>query len=161
MKDYTAFFSRALRQPMNYNADWVNSMLNAYDRLACFEDDTLDRNWFVLYETDGWVTLETYGYLSAHHPAALLTAACPPHIVRILDGLHILHTDFEEPMRCDPEILKGYAPQQRYHIFNEDEFVGGDFSEEDERFLLVLHRLQTGQKLYVDAGCFLLHEINQ
>lgn len=29
----------------------------------------------------------------------------------------------------------------------------------DERFLLVLKRLETGQRSYIDAGCFTMQEI--
>ena len=162
MRDYTEFFAEAIRKSAGYDAERACSVLNGHDAILCTDEiDCLDENFLFLYETDGWNPGALYGYLSMRFPAALLTAQCPAAVIAVLDQLHILHTDLEESMCCDPEILKQYAPQERYHIFNEDLLLAGDYSEDDERFRLVLYRLETGRKCYVDAGDFMFCEINE
>jgi len=162
MKDCTDFFTEAIKQGEEYCAEDVQLFLNAYDEIACEDDDdALEPNWLLLYRTDGYDCTDFYGYLSIQYPAAFLTAQCPQLLKEILQSQHILYTLLEEPMCCDAEILKRYAPQERYKVFNEDALVSGEISPDDERFQLVLYRLETGYKCYIDAGDFRLDEMNR
>lgn len=164
MRDYTAFFTAAVRQGTHYDAEYVRNMLNAHDNICCTDDaDCIDENFLLVYETDGYDYTDFYGYLSMYYPAALLKEHCPALVKEILDGLHILYTDLEEPMRCDADVLRQFAPKRpnSFPIFDEDALLAGDVSPEDERFLLVLYRLETGHKCYVDAGEFYFREINR
>lgn len=162
MKDYTEIFAAALRQSEGYSADAVQSALNAYDTIFCTDDmDCLYENFLFLYETDGWNHGALYGYLSVYHPLALLTEHCPAFVKEVLQQQHILFTSLEEPMCCDAEILRQYAPQPAYIIFNEDALISGNPSPDDAHFRLVLQRLETGCQPYVDAGNFRFCEINR
>ena len=164
MRDYTAFFAAAVRQSADYSAEFVQNMLNAFDTVLCTDEiDCIDENFLFIYCYDGRTPHTFYGYLSMHYPAALLTADCPALVKEILTEEHVLYTDLTEPMSCDADILRKFAPQRpmSFPVFNEDALLAGDISPDDERFLLVLSRLETGHKSYVDAGEFYLREINR
>lgn len=162
MRDYTEFFKAALRAGADYSADDVQNALSAHDNICCTDDmDCNYENWLFIYGCDGMDFTDFYGYLSMRYPAALLKADCPAQVKEILAQNHVIYTALEEPMCCDAEILRRFAPQSAYIIFNEDALLSGDISPDDAHFLLVLERLETGRKCYVDAGDFCFGEINR
>ena len=49
--------------------------------------------------------------------------------------------------------------QKLLNVKNESFVDNGDYDFDDERFELVLERLETGRKSYVDSSCFTMEEI--
>lgn len=101
---------------------------------------------------------DIYGYLSRKYPVALIKENCPDIIKYTLTENKILFTEFEEPMCCNEDILRKYIRGRC--IIDESVFLNdGDFSFDDEKFELILHRLETGEHYYIDAENFMFSEI--
>ncbi len=156
--NYTELFSKAAGLGRSYDFEAVRMRINAEDGLNCGDwDEWADNIWYML--TPAWAPgqFENYGYICTEYPVALLTDKCPDKLRRLLGKLGILYTRLEEPMRCDEEVLKKYVPHKA--VFDESFLDRWDCNPDDERYQLVLDRIENGWKRYVDAGCFMFGEI--
>lgn len=157
MKDVTDIFSRAIGLSEGYDAEVLSKKLEAIPNIWCFfEHDSKDR-WYLLCKTNGEYILESYGYLSGFFPVALLEESCPENVRAILKANRVLMTEFAEPMSCDEKILQQYLPGCK--VFDESSFLESDYSFDDERFDLVLYKLEKGWQNYVDAGHFMFEDL--
>ncbi|MCI5751754.1 MAG: hypothetical protein MR038_04635 [Oscillospiraceae bacterium] len=158
MKDLTDIFSKAIERSAEYRPEMIAGRLGRlYDINCLTEDDYADNNWYLISKRPIKSTEDLYGYLSCRYPVALLTKYCPKNIAAFLDFSKILLTDFEEPLSCDENILKQYVPDR--HVFDEGFLDGCDYSFDDERYRMVLFRLEGKGKLYIDSGNFMFDEI--
>lgn len=158
MKDLTDIFSRAIELSADYRPKKVAAMISRlYDIDCLVEDDCADDNWYLISSRHIKSAEDYYGYLSCRYPVALLTKYCPKNLAAFLDFNKILITDFEEPLSCDENILKQYVPDKK--VFDEGFLDNCDYSFDDERYLMVLYRLEGKGKLYIDSGNFLFNEI--
>lgn len=159
MKDYTEIFAKAIMLKSDYNAKSVGQVINAQGDLNFGDfDEWVIEYWYLLSPKKITGHKEYYGYLSSEYPIALLSERCPDKLKNILDENKILHTKLEEPLSCDENILKQYVHHKM--VFDESLFLNKcDFSFDDERFGMVLERLENGFQRYVDSGNFMLNEI--
>lgn len=160
MKDYTEIFSKAIELSSEYNIDKICSIINSIGDNYCGTDDEwCTYYWYYLCrETQNNMLYDIYGYLSRKYPVALIKENCPDIIKYTLTENKILFTEFEEPMCCNEDILRKYVHWQR--IIDETVFLNnGDFSFEDERFELILQRIETGRRYYIDTENFMFSEI--
>lgn len=157
MKDVTDIFSQAIAISEGYDAKALSKKLETLPNIWCYmEYDSCDR-WYLIGRTNGKQLLEIYGYFSRYYPAALLMERCPENVSAILHTNKVLMTAFEEPLSCDEKILQQYLPGCK--VFDESFLESCDYSFDDERFDLVLHKLETGSQSYVDAGHFLFEDL--
>lgn len=173
MKDYTEIFSKAIELSSGYRVENIADIINSTDDNYCQErDDWGEYNWYYLAKADksdipinvGYLSEEdiddmilyTYGYLSCYYPVALIKENCPEIIRRILAENNILFTELEEPMRCNEDILRKYVDRR---VIDESAFLNGNFSFDDERFELILDRIETGYSCYIDASNFIFDDI--
>ena len=158
MKDYTEIFSKAVELKERYDFDTIRNSINAHNELQCGDwDDWTDDRWYRLCPKTPCSYEKCYGFICASYPVALLTEYCPEGLKQILDEVEVLHTELVEPMRCDENILRQYVSQRI--LFDESFMDNGDFSPDDERFLWVCQKLDTGHQGYIDAGSFTMEEI--
>ena len=158
MKDYTLLFLKAIELKGKYDFKSVCKCINAQNDLQCGDwDDWADNRWYRLCPKTPCGYERCYGFICASFPVALLTEYCPEVLKQILDETGVLHTELAEPMRCDEEILRQYVPHCT--VIDESFMDNDDFSPDDERFLLVCQKLDTGQQNYIDAGSFTMAEI--
>lgn len=158
MKDYTEIFSKAIRYRAGYNAEKIGKIINAQENFNFGDfDEWIEEHWYLLSAKKIVSDDEYYGYLSSEYPVALLSESCPDRLKQILDENGIFHTELIEPLSCDEDVLKQFVHHKK--VFDEHFLDDGDFSFEDERFALVLERLENGFQRYVDASHFLFSEI--
>lgn len=157
MKDVTDIFSRAIALSEGYNAEALSKNMEKLRNIWCYiEYDSCDR-WYLIGRTDGEQLLEIYGYFSSCYPVALLMKNCPKKVQIVLKANQVLMTDFEEPFCCDEKILQQYLPGCK--VFDESFLDTCDYSFDDDRFDLVLFKLEKGFQTYVDAGHFTFDEL--
>ncbi len=160
MKDYTEIFSKAIELSSGYDIDNISDIINSIDDNYCGTDDEwCTYLWYDLCKktADNKMT-GTYGYLSVDYPVALIKENCPDIIKSVLTENNILFTEFEEPMCCNEDVLRKYVHRRR--VIDESVFLNnGDFSFDDERFELILERLETGNQYYIDAENFTFDDI--
>jgi len=156
--DYTKIFTRAIENKSKYEFRSVCRAINAFSNFHCGDwDNWADNYWYLLRPTIVVSYDKCYGYLCAEYPVALLTKHCPDELINFFDEFKILHTALEEPMSCNENILQQYVHDKM--VFDECFVNNCDYSFDDERFKMVLHRLDTGQKCYVDSSCFTMKEL--
>ncbi len=161
MKNYTEIFSKAIDLSPQYDIDKISDIINSIGDNYCGTDDEwCSYNWYYLCrETENNLLTDIYGYLSAEYPIALIKENCPEIIISVLAENNILFTEFEEPMCCNEDILRKYVHGRC--VINESAFLNnGDFSFEDDRFELILQRLETGRQYYIDAENFMFSDIH-
>lgn len=158
MKDYTEIFSKAIELSSGYRVENIADIINSTDDNYCQErDDWGEYNWYYLAGEDkDHMILGDYGYLSIQYPVALIKENCPEIIRRILAENNILFTELEEPMRCNEDVLRKYVDRR---VIDESAFLNGNFSFDDERFDLILDRIETGYSCYIDASNFMFDDI--
>lgn len=155
--DYTSIFAQAIESKARYHFDELKQRIDAQTGLQCGDwDEWADNNWYRLCPETPVPYEKCYGFLCAAYPAALLTAYCPADLRQLLDENGVFCAEPEEPMACAEEILRQYVTGKA--VFDE-QFLNGAYDADDERFQMVLHRLETGQKTYIDAGSFTMEEI--
>ncbi|MDE5582833.1 MAG: hypothetical protein K2J08_03920 [Ruminococcus sp.] len=160
MKDYTEIFSRAIELSNGVDMEKVRKDIERTNGIYCDDDDEwCSYNWYYIGKREGYCCVDKFGYLSHYFPVALLLKNCPDSIKKVLSDNGILFTELIEPMSCDEEILKKYVISHK-KIFNENFLDDGNFSFSDERYEMVLERLETGYQSYIDAGGFTFHEIH-
>ena len=158
MKDHTEIFTKAIEKKEQYDFETVRRLIDAHDVLQCGDwDDWADDRWYRLCPKKPCGYDKCYGFISAAFPVALVTKNCPEDLKKLLDENGILHTELEEPMSCDEDILRQFVPG--CVVFDESFMESGDLSFDDERFFLYNQKLDTGHKGYIDAGCFTMEEI--
>ncbi|MCM1505743.1 MAG: hypothetical protein NC177_01210 [Ruminococcus flavefaciens] len=160
MKDYTEIFSKAIELSSGYNIEKICDIINAIGDNYCGTDsEWCTYCWYDLCrKTADNKMIDTYGYLSVDYPVALIKENCPDVIKSVLSENNILFTEFEEPMRCKEDILRKYVYRRR--VIDESAFLNdGDFSYDDERFELILDRIETGWSCYIDASNFMFCDI--
>ena len=154
MKDYTEIFSKAIEISSGYDIKKIAIIINEIDDNYCGESGEWGGyNWYILDNPKN-----IYGYLSVDYPVALIKESCPDIIKSVLSENNILFTEFEEPMCCNEDILRKYVYTRR--VIDESAFLNdGDFSFDDEKFELILNRLETGWSCYIDASGFVFDDI--
>lgn len=154
--DYTEIFSKAIQLKSQYIFSDIKNLINAHNNFYCGDwDDWADIDWYRLTSRSG--DYKSYGFLCAEYPIALLSDDCPEELQHLLDEIGILNTKLQEPMCCDEKILKQYV---HYRMVFDERFIDNcNYSFDDERFLAVLERLETGHKRYIDSGDFTMDEI--
>ena len=161
MKDYTEIFSKAIDLSSGYDIKKISKIINSIGDNYCGETGEWGEYfwYFICKETADNKLMDMYGYLSKNYPVALIKENCPDIIKSVLAENNILFTEFEEPMSCNEDILRNYVCRSR-RIINENIFLNnGDFSFDDERFDMILYRIETGSHFYVDAGNFMFDDI--
>ena len=156
--DYTEIFSKAIELKSHYNFDEIKKCINAHNDFHCGDyDDWADNAWYLLTPT--WVVSydKCYGYLCAEYPIALLSDYCPGKLKRLLVENGVICTQLDEPMSCDESILQQYVHDMK--VFDENFVEKCEYSFDDERFLKLLYKLETGHKQYIDSGSFTMKEI--
>ena len=154
--DYTDLFSKAIERKERYDFNDVEKRINATNIYHCGDwDEWADNRWYMLTPMNG--NFACYGFICAEYPVALLMKSRPQGLADILNELGILSAEFYEPMSCDEKILKQYVHGK--FVFDEQFVDNGDYDFDDVRFELVLERLETGIKGYVDSSCFTMEEI--
>lgn len=158
MKDYTEIFSKAINLSSEYDINKICDIINSIgDNYCGIDDEWCTYRWYYLgRQTENNIT-DIYGYLSAEYPIALIKENCPKIIISVLAENNILFTKFEEPMCCDENILRKYVYGRR--VIDESAFLNGDFLFDDERFELILQRIESGRQYYIDAGNFMFDKI--
>lgn len=156
--DYTELFANAIEIKDNYDFKSVRMVINSRNSFHCGDwDDWADNNWYLLTPQFAVSYDKCYGYLCAEYPVALLTEHCPYELKQLFDNIGVLNAKFEEPMSCNEDILRQYI---RYPMVFDERFIDkGEYSFNDERFLKVLERLETGRKNYIDSSSFTMKEI--
>lgn len=161
MKDYTEIFLKAINLSTGYDIKKISEIINSIGDNYCGEDGEWGEYfWYLLCEVtlDNMIT-DIYGYLSKNYPVALIKKNCPEIIKHTLEENNILVTELEEPMCCKEDILRNYVCRSR-RIIDENAFLNnGNFSFDDERFDMILYRIETGSHFYVDSGNFMFHDI--
>lgn len=148
--DYTNIFKNAIDNKDDYDFQRICKVINSHKDFRCGDwDDWADDYWYLLRPTIVVSYDKCYGYLCAEYPVALLTKHCPDELINFFDEFEILHTTLEEPMSCNEKILQQYVHDKM--VFDENFLDSSDYSFDDERFLLVLYRLETGKKQYIDS----------
>ncbi len=156
--DYTEIFSKAIALKSQYHFASTQKCINSHNDFHCGDyDDWADNDWYRLTPTRAVSYDKCYGYLCAEYPVALLSDHCPEKLKQLLDEIGVLYTKLEEPMRCEEAILQQYVHNTK--VFDESFIDKCDYSFEDERFLMVLDRLETGHKQYIDSAQFTMKEI--
>ena len=156
--DYTEVFKKAIENKSNYNFESVRKNINSHSSFYCGDWDAwADNHWYRLTPECVVSYDKCYGFLSAEYPVALLTEYCPYELKSLFDELGIINTRLEEPMSCDENILRQYISYPM--VFDETFIDKCDYSCDDERFAMVLKRLETGKKYYIDSSCFMMDEI--
>lgn len=161
MKDYTEIFSKAVELSSGYDIDKISVLINAVGDNYCGTDsEWCTYRWYYLCrETEDNMLVDDYGYLSVDYPVALIKENCPDIIKSVLAENNILLTEFEEPMCCNEDVLRKYVHGRR--VIDETVFLNnGDFSFDDERFELILERIETGERYYIDAENFMFSDIH-
>lgn len=160
MKDYTEIFAKAIEISSDYDCEKIAKALNLSDKFYCGvkDDEWVTYNWYIIAEKE----LETrhngyYAYLFRKFPVALILKECPREIKDFLAERNVLLTEFVEPMCCDENILRQYISYKK--VFDESFLDSCDYSFDDERFELVLKKLESGYQRYINAGEFLFKEI--
>jgi len=154
--DYTELFANAAERKSQYDFEEIKKRIDAQDGLQCGDwDDWADNHWYRLCPDSPVPYDRCFGFLCMHYPAALLTEHCPEELRRLLNENGILCAKLEEPMQCDETILRQYVQKPVL----DERFLDGAYDFNDERFEMVLHRMETGQKSYIDAGSFTMEEI--
>ena len=158
MKDYTEIFSKAIELSSGYRIENIADIINSTDGNYCGTDDEqCSYLWYDLCKKTADNKMgDNYGYLSIQYPVALIKENCPEIIRRILAENNILFTELEEPMRCNEDILRKYVDRR---VIDESAFLNGNFSFDDERFDLILDRIETGYSCYIDASNFMFDDI--
>lgn len=155
--DCTALFAEAVSRRSAYQFADIRNSIHAQEGLQCGDwDEWADIRWYRLCPVQPVPYSECYGFICAAFPVALLTENCPAKLRQLLDENGILCAVLDEPMRCDEQILRQYVPHK---IIFDERFLDGEYDIDDERFQLVLNRLETGHKNYIDAGSFTMEEI--
>lgn len=160
MKDYTEIFSKAIDLSSGYDIKKISNIINSIGDNYCGTDDEwCTYLWYDLCKiTADNMMIDNYGYLSRDYPVALIKENCPDIIKRTLAENNILLTEFQEPMCCNEDILQQYVDRL---VIDESVFLNnGDFSFDDERFELILNRLETGERYYIDAENFIFDDIH-
>lgn len=156
--DYTELFKKAIENKDKYDFKSVCKIINTDNDFFCGDYDAWEDNyWYRLIPAWAVSYDRCYGFLCAEYPVALLTEYCPEELIHIFEKNGILYTALEEPMRCDENILRQYVHHPR--VFDESFIDSCDYSLDDERLLMVIERLETGRKQYIDSGCFMFDEI--
>ncbi|MDE6780812.1 MAG: hypothetical protein K2J40_05060 [Ruminococcus sp.] len=161
MKDYTEIFSKAIDLSSGYDIDKICDIINVIGDNYCGTDDEwCTYLWYDLCKKTADNKLgDNYGYLSRDYSVALIKENCPDIIKHTLAENNILLTEFEEPMCCNEDVLREYVQGRR--VIDESVFLNNsDFSFDDERFELILHRLETGERYYIDAENFMFDDIH-
>lgn len=155
MKDYTEIFSKAIELSSGYDIKKIAVIINAIGDNYCGESGEWGSyNWYLLDNPKN-----IYGYLSVDYPVALIKENCPDVIKSVLTENNILFTELEEPMCCNEDILRKYVCTRR-RVIDESAFLNdGNFSFDDERFDMILYRIETGSRLYIDASNFVFYDI--
>ena len=159
MKDYTEIFSKAIDLSAGYDIKKISEIINSIGDNYCEEtDDWGEYYWyFMCKETPDNKLVDTYGYVSKYYPVALIKENCPEIIKHTLEENNILVTELEEPMCCNEDILREYVDRR---VIDENAFLNnGNFSFDDERFDMILYRIETGYSCYIDAGNFMFDDI--
>lgn len=155
--DYTEVFAEAIKRNAQYDFAEMKKRIDAQENMQCGDwDDWADINWCRLCPDTPVPYDQCFGFLCMRYPVVLLTEHCPNILRHLLNENGILCAKLEEPMCCDAEILRQFVPHKP--VFDE-RFLEGAYDADDERFQMVLHRLETGQKNYIDAGSFAMEEI--
>lgn len=160
MKDYTEIFSKAIDLSAGYDIEKISEIINSIGDNYCEETDEWGEYFwcFMCKKTLDNKLVGIYGYVSKYYPVALIKENCPEIIKHTLEENNILVTELEEPMSCNEDILRNYVGRRR--VIDENAFLNnGDFSFEDERFDMILYRLETGHHFYVDSGNFTFDDI--
>lgn len=160
MKDYSEIFKRAIECKEDYDVKKVAKIINEQSDMSFGDPDNwTDGHWNMLTPKLPFSYDDHYGFISSEYPIALLTKKCPDKLKCILDENNILYTELEEPLSCDENILKQYVPHTM--VIDERFLDDLDFSLDDERFFLVLQRLETGHQEYIDSSNFMFWEIRK
>ena len=155
--DYTDLFADAISGKAQYHFAEIKARIDAQAGMHCGDwDEWADGNWYRLCPETPVPYSNCFGFLCAAYPAALLTAHCPAELRQLLGENGILCAELEEPMSCAEDVLRQYVTGK---VVFDERFLDGAYDADDERFRMVLHRLETGQKNYIDAGCFTMEEI--
>lgn len=158
IKDYTEIFSKAIECRSGYDAKKVGKIINAQSDLNFGDpDEWVNEHWYLLSPAIPFSYDEYYGYLSSEYPIALLSKKCPEKIKHILDENRILYTELIEPLSCDENILRQYV--HHIKVFDERFVDNCNYSFDDERFDMVLEKLESGCQRYVDSNNFMFSEI--
>ena len=156
--DYTEIFTKAIENKSSYDFETVRKNINSHNSFYCGDwDEWADIHWYRLTPESVVSYDKCYGFLCAEYPVALLTEYCPYELKSLFDELGILNTALEEPMSCDENILRQYISYPM--VFDETFIDRCDYSCDDERFAMVLKRLETGKKHYIDSSSFTMEEI--
>lgn len=156
--DYTGLFTQAIAQEGQYCFAEVQRKINALSGMHCGDwDDWADNRWYRLCPRTPCAYEKCYGFLCAEYPVALLTEHCPSELTHLLDICGVLYAALQEPMSCNEHILRQYV--RSHEVFDEHFLDTEALSPDDTRLLLVLKRLETGEKSYIDASCFTMQEI--
>ena len=154
--DCTELFAKAIEQKAQYHFDNIKTLIDAQNGLQCGDwDDWADNNWYRLCPESPVPYERCFGFLCVKYPVALLTEHCPAELRNLLHDNGIICAELHEPMCCDENILRQYVTKP---VFDE-RFLDSAYGFDDDRFQMVLHRLETGQKNYIDAGSFTMEEI--
>lgn len=156
--DYTEIFKRAIENKDKYDFENICKIIESNGDFKCGDwDDWADNYWYLLRPS--WVVSydKCYGFLCKKYPVALLTKYCPEKLSHLFDEQRILYENLEEPMSCDETVLKQYYHGQM--IIDESFVDTCNYDFNDERFLMLIHRLETGQKSYLDSSYFMMKEI--
>lgn len=158
MKDYTEIFLKAIELSSGYRVKNIAKIINSTENYYCGDYDEWGHyNWYYIAgKYKDHMILGDYGYLSIQYPVALIKENCPEIIRCILAENNILFTELEEPMRCNEDTLRKYVDRR---VIDESDFLNGNFSFDDERFELILDRLETGHSCYIDASDFIFDDI--
>lgn len=161
MKDYTEIFSKAKELSEGYDCKKMSQILCLIENIYCGDYDEWGyRNWNEICRKDGNnLFAETYGYISKYYPVALLKGNCPEYIKAVLAENNILFTELSEPMSCDENILREYVDHMK--VFDENFVDNCDYSYDDERFEMLMYRLEKGYKCYIDSSYFMFDEIKE
>lgn len=156
--DYTNIFKNAIDNKDDYEFHRIRKVINSHKDFHCGDwDDWADNDWYLLCPNNPVSYDNCFGFLCKEFPVAVLTEYCPKQLLYILEENGIFHSDLVEPMSCDTHILQHYVRHKK--VFDENFIDSCDYSFDDERFLLVLYRLETGNKQYIDSSCFTMAEI--
>lgn len=156
--DYTDIFTNAVKSKQGYNFYAVKKRIDSYNDLQCGDwDDWADVHWYRLCPKKPCVYEKCYGFISAKFPVALISSYCPEKLKELLSELGIFYDKLEEPMCCDEKVLRQFL---EYPLVFDERFIDkNDYSFDDERFEMVLKKLETGVKSYIDSSCFTMEEI--
>ena len=162
MKNVTDIFKKAIDAKDSYNIEYVQGIFDSHNfYLDILDDEWCDYLWYVIGTAEEFCFPQTsddiYGYISVQFPVAFIFDNCPETVKSLLSENNIFYTRFNHNLSCEEETLKKYIP---YKCVIDESFLDNcDYSFDDERFLYVLERLETGNKYYIDAADFTFEDI--